>query len=169
MSIHSTNTSCNFQEAPVTDASELRALPERIIRKFFNKLFTLKGQTKRYVLQHSASSASPLLETQQREWNPGDWVEVKSMKEIAATLDAKGKCIGLYFMPEMEQFCGKRFRVFKVARNIKLETNGALRRLKNPAYLLENVYCNGIHQGGCDRTCFHYWRGFWLKATESPR
>lgn len=165
----STNTSCNFQESPVTDASELRSLPERIIRKFFNKLFTLKGHTKRYVLKRMAREEPELLTLEQTNLQPGDWVQIRSMKEIASTLDEKGKCSGLYFMPEMEQFCGKRFRIFKVARNIKLETNGQLRRLKNPSYFLENVFCTGEHQGGCDRSCFHYWREAWLTPVDAPK
>ena len=42
-------------------------------------------------------------------YRAGDWVEVKSAKEILATLDDKGRLDHLPFMPEMLQFCGKRF------------------------------------------------------------
>jgi hypothetical protein len=45
------------------------------------------------------------------ELRRGDLVEIKSPAEILATLDAKGLCDGLPFMPEMAQFCGKRFTV----------------------------------------------------------
>src|SRR4051794_26503623 len=41
----------------------------------------------------------------------GELVEVKSPSEILATLDAEGRCDGLPFMPEMVQFCGRRFQV----------------------------------------------------------
>ena len=45
----------------------------------------------------------------------GDWVEVRSKEEILRTLDKQGRLDGLPFMPQMFQYCGKRFRVFKRA------------------------------------------------------
>src|SRR4029450_10299473 len=42
---------------------------------------------------------------------PGDWIEVRSRDEILGTLDADGRLEGMIFMPEMLQFCGRRFRV----------------------------------------------------------
>lgn len=41
----------------------------------------------------------------------GDWVAVKGPSEIAETLDADGALDGLPFMPEMIQYCGRRYRV----------------------------------------------------------
>ena len=68
---------------------------------------------------------------------PGDWVQVKSLDEIYQTLDEKKKLKGLFFMPEMEKFCGKKFRVFKRAEIIKLEPSGEIRKLKTPSVFLE--------------------------------
>ena len=45
----------------------------------------------------------------------GDWVEVRSKEEILRTLDATGRLDGLPFMPQMFQYCGQRFKVFKRA------------------------------------------------------
>ena len=45
----------------------------------------------------------------------GDWVEVRSKEEILGTLDRKGRMEGLPFMPQMFQYCGQRFQVFKRA------------------------------------------------------
>jgi hypothetical protein len=45
----------------------------------------------------------------------GDVVEVRSEGEILATLDENGELDAMPFMPEMLQFCGRRFRVDKVA------------------------------------------------------
>ena len=47
----------------------------------------------------------------------GDLVEIRSKEEILATLDQHGCMDGMPFMPEMLQFCGKRFRVSAVAHN----------------------------------------------------
>jgi hypothetical protein len=94
---------------------------------------------------------------------PGEWVQVKSVDEIYQILDEKRKYKGLYFMPAMEKFCGKKFKVFKIAKIIKLESTGEIRKLKSPSVFLEGVYCNGERHSGCDRSCFHFWREAWLK------
>jgi hypothetical protein len=93
----------------------------------------------------------------------GEWVQVRSIDEISLTLDKNQKYKGLYFMPEMEKFCGGKYRVFKRAEIIKLESTGEVRKLKSPSIFLEGVYCNGERHEGCDRACFHFWREAWLK------
>ncbi len=125
--------------------------------------FTLLGRIRYQLIRRANLNPSGLSTASQQNLQPGDWVEVRSIEEIAATLDGSGKFLGLYFMPEMEQFCGKKFRIIKKAEKIKLESTGELRKLKAPSYFLEGVYCTGEHQGGCDRLCFHYWREAWLK------
>lgn len=94
---------------------------------------------------------------------PGEWVEVRSAKEIFATLDGYDKLRGLQFTPEMAKFCGRRFRVYKRVRNIILEGTGELRRINSPTVLLEGVICDGSAHGGCDKSCFCYWREQWLR------
>jgi hypothetical protein len=93
----------------------------------------------------------------------GEWVEVLSLEEISTTLDNRRLHKGMRFMSEMEEFCGKKFRVFKKVRVIRLESTGEIRKIKTPTVLLEGVYCNGKNFEGCDRACFHYWREVWLK------
>jgi hypothetical protein len=100
---------------------------------------------------------------------PGDWVEIRSEKEIAATLDYQGKLKGLRFTREMIKFCGHKFKVYKRVNRIILEATGELRRIKSPTYLLEGVLCDGEAHGGCDRACFCYWREDWLKRTSPPK
>ena len=46
-----------------------------------------------------------------RHLRAGDLVEVRSLKEILATLDSAGTLEGMPFMQEMVRYCGKRFRV----------------------------------------------------------
>jgi hypothetical protein len=72
----------------------------------------------------------------------GEWVEVRSMREISLTLDDWGRHKGLYFMPEMEQFFGKKFKIFKNVDTILLESTGELRKLRSPTLFLEGVYCD---------------------------
>jgi len=168
---------CNFQETPVTNASDLRPLHVRVAKIIPNKWFTLKSRIKyRWMKANSndcngingnGKNGDAIISELDQDVKPlnlqvGDMVEVRSLREITSTLDEKGKFKGLYFMPEMEEFCGKQFKIFKIAEKIKLETNGELRKLRSPSYFLEGVHCSGIFQGGCDRACFHYWREEWL-------
>jgi hypothetical protein len=95
---------------------------------------------------------------------PGDWAEVRSVKEIFTTLDAQGKLKGLRFTPEMVKFCGKRFKVYRRLEKIILEATGELRKIRTPTVLLEGVFCDGEAHGGCDRSCFCFWREAWLKG-----
>jgi len=99
---------------------------------------------------------------------PGEWVEVRPAKEIQATLDSRGRLRGLIFMPEMQQFCGRRFRVFKKVKNIVLETNQEMRTIGSPTVFLEGVWCDGSYHAGCDRACFCFWREEWLRRIPTP-
>lgn len=92
---------------------------------------------------------------------PGEWVEVKSAEEIAATLDARGKNRGLLFTEDMKPYVGKRFQVFKRVETIFLEESKQRRTLKNTV-LLTSVYCPGT-TFNCDRSCFLFWKEVWLK------
>jgi len=93
----------------------------------------------------------------------GELVEVRSQCEILATLDATGRLEAMPFMPEMLQYCGKRFRVFKrsdkTCDNIKPWN---MRRVKHAVHLTD-VRCNGKAHGDCDAGCLIYWHEAWLK------
>jgi hypothetical protein len=93
----------------------------------------------------------------------GDLVEVKSVKEIMATLDRNWKLKGLMFMPEMVRFAGRRFRVHKAVRKIMMEATGELRTVRTPTVLLKEVFCDGAAHGNCDRSCYCFWREEWLR------
>lgn len=95
---------------------------------------------------------------------PGDWVEVKSRKEIEQTLDVSGKNKGLLFDPPMLAYCGQRFRVASRLQKIILEETGKMIQLKNTV-VLENVTCQAW---GCPRANLHFWREIWLRRL-TPR
>ena len=93
----------------------------------------------------------------------GEIVEVRSEAEILATLDGRGELESLPFMPEMLQFCGRRFRVDKLA--VKLcDTIGStgMYRMRNAVHLA-GVRCDGQAHGGCQAGCLIYWKEAWLK------
>ena len=127
--------------------------------KYFAKATTAYSSSKTILNKKSAKHSKNVL----LELHPGDLVEVRSMDEILTTFDKQRKTHGLGFMFGMEEYCGKRFMVFKIVHKIKLETTGEIRKVRYPSILLENLYCDGKHYDGCDRTCFYFWSEEWLK------
>lgn len=93
---------------------------------------------------------------------PGEWVEVKSLAEIQATLDAQGRNRGLSFEPEMVRHCGRRYRVATPVRSIIAETTGKMVQLNNTV-ILDGLICQGICVKNCPRANYFYWREIWLR------
>jgi hypothetical protein len=96
---------------------------------------------------------------------PGELVEVKSKEEIIATLDSLGRNRGLYFTPEMVQYCGRKLRVLKRLDKMVNEKTGEMRKIANTV-LLEGSRCDGKAHGGCQRLCYCLWREIWLRRID---
>lgn len=96
----------------------------------------------------------------------GDWVQVRSKEEILSSLDTQGRFEGLPFMPEMFQYCGQRFSVYKRAHKTcdTVSGNWAGRRLANTVHLA--LRCDGQAHGGCQAACLIFWKEAWLKPVE---
>lgn len=99
---------------------------------------------------------------------PGDFVEVKSPAEILQTLDSDGALDKLPFMPEMVEFCGKRFRVFKrVVKTCYYGTSSGMRKFPaEDVVILEGLRCSGSAHDGCQKACTIFWREAWLRRVE---
>lgn len=101
---------------------------------------------------------------------PGDLVEVKTPEEILETLDSEGAVDHLPFMPEMLQFCGKRFRISQ--RVLKTCTSGtkagsSMRVFRaDDILLLEGLRCSGAAHDGCQKACTIFWRESWLRRAK---
>jgi hypothetical protein len=155
---------CNFLAPDVIDASvhyySYKLIPGRIRRRLMNtpRFISFKIHA---IATSKTSSASP--ENTPLNLQPGEWAQVKSLDEIYQTLDKERKYKGLFFMAEMEKFCGEKFKVSKRVEIIKLESTGEVRKLKSPTVFLVGTYCDGERQDGCDRACFLFWREVWLK------
>jgi hypothetical protein len=96
----------------------------------------------------------------------GDWVEVLSKEEILQTLDDKGRLDGMPFMPEMFEFCGKRFQVYKRAHktcDTVFPVRG--RRVESAVHL--ETRCNGSAHDRCQASCLLFWKEAWLKRIDS--
>src|SRR6478735_1789385 len=95
----------------------------------------------------------------------GDWIEVRSKQEILATLDDKGQLGGMPFMPQMFQYCGQRFKVYKrghkTCDTIVFNWDSPGRRVADGIHL--NLRCDGAAYGGCQAACLIFWNEAWLK------
>jgi hypothetical protein len=119
--------------------------------------------------QKRITRTSPSKTTTSLNLRVGDWVEVRSAAEILGTLDDEGSHAGLPFMPEMLQYCGKRFRVYKSAHKTCDTINCyAIRRMENAVHL-EGLRCDGGAHGGCQAECLLFWKEAWLKRAEADR
>jgi hypothetical protein len=98
----------------------------------------------------------------------GEIVEIRSEREILATLDERGELDAMPFMPEMLAFCGQRVRVAKRADKTcdTIERSGG-RRMRNMVHL-EGLRCDGQAHGGCQAGCFLFWKESWLKRVSEP-
>jgi hypothetical protein len=107
---------------------------------------------------------------QDRELNLriGETVVVRSRAEILATLDGRGELNALPFMPEMLQFCGRRFTVYRRAGKF-CDTKDwtGMHRLDATVHL-EGLRCDGQAHGGCQAGCLLYWREDWLRRVDQP-
>jgi hypothetical protein len=96
----------------------------------------------------------------------GELVEVRSEEEILATLDDNGELDSLPFMPEMLQYCGERFTVYKVAHKLcDTMTWSGMRRMRDAVHLA-GVRCEGQAHGGCQTACLIYWKEAWLRRID---
>jgi hypothetical protein len=97
-----------------------------------------------------------------------DWVEVRSKEEILRTLDMDGCLDGLPFMPQMFQYCGQRFQVYKSAYKTCDTVSGdyAGRHLPDGVHL--GIRCDGQAFGGCQAGCLIFWKNAWLKPVDGP-
>jgi hypothetical protein len=113
------------------------------------------------------TKAWPLLEIfmkQRTKWSVGDWVEVRSKEEILKTLDSDGRIDGMPFMPEMFQYCGKKFQVFKRAHKT-CDPDWGSRRIPGAVHL--ETRCDGSAHGGCQAGCLIFWKDEWLKPAST--
>lgn len=102
----------------------------------------------------------------------GDTVEVRGPSEISETLDSDGALDGLPFMPEMLEYCGKRFKVIhKASRTCVafMSRDLSLRMAQfaqDDVFFLEGLRCNGIDHDGCGRGCRIFWKSAWLRKVD---
>ena len=98
----------------------------------------------------------------------GDWIQVRSKEEILSTLDQKAQLDALPFMPQMLQWCGMRFKVWKRAHKLCDTVNSTAGFSMTNAVFLENLRCDGEAYGGCEMRCMIIWKEAWLERVSDP-
>lgn len=108
-----------------------------------------------------------------RPLQAGELVRVRSVDEIAKTLDANGRCDGMSYLGiVMNRYAGQSFTVRKRIDYFFDERNWKMLRLRD-AVILEGAYCEppieaGVAWAGCSRSCFLFWKEAWLERVDSP-
>jgi hypothetical protein len=102
---------------------------------------------------------------------PGEWVEVKSLRSVMETLNEHGNNRGLPFSADMRPLCGRRLRVRARLDKIIVDGTGEMRHLRNTVSL-EGSTCGCAYMGfgmdGCSRCELTYWREIWLRRLDRP-
>jgi hypothetical protein len=113
------------------------------------------------ILPIVSAAASPLCDPPKvLDLRPGELVEIRSAAEIAVSLDVDSKLDGLPFMPEMQKYCRRQFRVSRRADSTC--AGGQPRRIENTVHL-EALRCDGSAHYGCQAACLLLWKEAWLR------
>src|ERR1700757_665267 len=111
----------------------------------------------------SCETMGPNKDVATRRVRVGEMVEVRSKAEIIATLDERGRLDSLPFMPEMFQYCGQRFPVYKRAHKTCDTVSGNYRSLTLEDGVHLDLRCDGSAHGGCQAACLLFWKEAWLR------
>jgi hypothetical protein len=106
------------------------------------------------------SARSP--ETLRLDLQPGEWVRVKSPKQIRETLTTKGMNRGLWFDVEMLAF---RQRIERFVH----DRDGRMIHLPSDCVTLDGAVCSGersTQRWFCARAIYPYWRECWLERVQ---
>jgi hypothetical protein len=145
--------------------NEVFQIRVRILRKGKRGVKHLFRKVRRLALRGRTPGPSP----EQPDIKSGQWIEVRTIEEIAATLDDGEKLGGCLFIDEMGEYCGRRYRVLKEVESFYDETKNRMCRAKN-MFLLEGVRCSGrqrLYTVDCDRSCFFFWHRDWLQGIDA--
>lgn len=141
----------------------LSAGKERVFKNrtndLMNRFCELTGRSTKPSVSPGNVASAPL--------QAGDWVRVRPLKEIEATLNQWRQLKGCTFMPEMAEYCGTTQRVLKPMKRFVDERDLRVKK-SNGIILLEGVMCRGTAEfGSCDRSCFVFWREEWLERVDN--
>lgn len=143
-----------------------RISPFKVMRGIQRNLATkIIGVLKRKLLPQSTKKVTP---EKRLHLQVGELVQVQPAKSIAATLDANGRNRGMWFDPQMYQYCGRTYRVSAKIERMIDEGTGRLIELQSPTVTLESIACDGCWHRFCSREALLFWREIWLQRVDAP-
>jgi hypothetical protein len=144
-------------------------IAKRFVIWFFTKLRRIRHGDK---LLHGPNKTTPAASL---DLKPGEFVRVKPLDQIVATLDHKGRNRGMNLCYEMTRCCGEEAQVRIRVDRIIDERSGTMRQLQNTVMLrnmrsdpnlCEECLCYD-EMGDCPRGELMYWREIWLERTKA--
>ncbi|MDT0353778.1 hypothetical protein RM445_30250 [Pseudonocardia sp. DSM 45834] len=120
---------------------------------------------RRYPFIEGTADTSPV---EKLDLQPGEWVRVKSIEQISATLKPDNHNRGLSFDVEMLKYCGRTARVLRRVDHIIDEQSGRMLTMKTPCIVLADVTCTSDYHRSCPRSIYSYWREIWLERVPGP-
>ena len=118
--------------------------------------------------QQSTSFAKPAQPLQASALRLGTWLQVKSAAAIGDILDLEGTTEELPFMPEMLEYCGRRFQLAKFANTVCANVGDVEMRGLQNVVVLKIDRCDGCFHGDCQMGCEFLWKLDWLEQTDAP-
>lgn len=118
--------------------------------------------------QQSTSFAKPAQPLQASALRLGTWLQVKSAAAIGDILDSDGTTEELPFMPEMLEYCGRRFQLAKFANTVCANVGEVEMRGLQNVVVLKIDRCDGCFHGDCQMGCEFLWKLDWLEQTDAP-
>ena len=96
----------------------------------------------------------------------GEWVRVKSHREILQTVTTANLNRGMYWDAELVPYCGGTYKVLKRLTRMIDEKTGKMLEMKSPSIVLDSVVCQARYSPCrmlCPKSMYPYWREIWLE------
>jgi hypothetical protein len=111
-------------------------------------------------------SSSPGPRPKPASLKAGEWVRIRPLEDIQATLNPWKELKGCAFLPYMVDYCGTTQQVLQPVERFLDERDYKVKKAKG-VVLLEGVICRGTPVfGRCDRCCHLFWREEWLEKMD---
>jgi hypothetical protein len=133
------------------------------VKKWLKRFYRFFMGGRKKILTIQSSTPENISEHPQFKFESGDWVHIRSMQEIEATLDPWKELKGCAFLPSMAAYCETNQKVLQPMQRFLDERDYKVKKVKG-IVLLDGVMCTGTPVfGRCDRRCFFFWREEWLE------
>ncbi|MDH3411288.1 MAG: hypothetical protein OEM98_02260 [Gammaproteobacteria bacterium] len=133
----------------------------RLLASAYDRLQRLRGGEP-YPYRNGNLQETP---TCKLDLQSGEWVQVKSHREILETLDTHNKNRGLWFDVEMAKYCGGVYRVLSRVDKIIDPKSGKMLKFASDCIILDGVTTRGEYHRFYPQNEYPFWREIWLRRS----